>query len=82
MLVTGDDRIAEALRAEVATLGEPTLPRRAEHVVKALVYATLLQPWLYWMPNAIPQLGLGRTPSTPPSSPSSSRIAGSPRSAA
>ena len=61
VLVTGDDRVAGALRAEIATLGGPTLTRRAEHVVKALVYATLLQPRLYWMPNAIPQLGLGRT---------------------
>jgi dTDP-4-amino-4,6-dideoxygalactose transaminase len=61
VLVTGDDRVAEALRAEVATLEGPSTSRRAEHVVKALVYATLLHPRLYWMPNAIPQLGLGRT---------------------
>ena len=61
VLVTSDDRVADALRAEIATLGGPTLARRAEHVAKALVYATLLQPRLYWMPNAIPQLGLGRT---------------------
>ncbi len=61
VLVTNHEGVAEALRAEVASAGAPTLSRRAEHVVKALVYATLLQPRLYWLPNALPQLGLGRT---------------------
>ncbi len=61
VIVTGNDRVADALRQEVATLDSPGLGRRAEHVAKALVYATLLRPRLYWLPNALPQLGLGRT---------------------
>jgi perosamine synthetase len=61
VLVTSDARVQEALAAELATLVEPPMPRRVEHLVKALVYATLLHPRLYWIPNAIPQLGLGRT---------------------
>jgi dTDP-4-amino-4,6-dideoxygalactose transaminase len=61
VLVTSDDRVQDALAAELASLPEPPLPRRAEHLVKALVYATLLHPRVYWIPNAIPQLGLGRT---------------------
>jgi perosamine synthetase len=61
VIVTGHERVADALRQEVATLDGPGLGRRAEHVAKALVYATLLKPRLYWLPNALPQLGLGRT---------------------
>jgi perosamine synthetase len=61
VIVSGDDRVADAVRQEVAALPVPTLGRRAEHVAKALVYATLLRPRLYWLPNALPQLGLGRT---------------------
>lgn len=61
LLVTNVDRVRDALTAEMATLPDPSAGRRAEHVVKALIYATLLHPRVYWIPNAIPQLGLGRT---------------------
>jgi dTDP-4-amino-4,6-dideoxygalactose transaminase len=30
-------------------------------VLKAFVYWAMLRPRLYWIPNAVPQLGLGRT---------------------
>jgi perosamine synthetase len=61
VLVTRSEALAEALAAEVAHLAEPPRARRAEHVLKGLVYAALLHPRLYWIPNAIPQLGLGAT---------------------
>jgi dTDP-4-amino-4,6-dideoxygalactose transaminase len=61
VLVTNVDRVREALAAETAALADPSALRRVEHIVKALVYATLLHPRVYWIPNAIPQLGLGRT---------------------
>ena len=37
----------------------------ARDAVKLLAYAMLLRPWLYGIPNAIPQLQLGATRYTP-----------------
>lgn len=61
ILVTRSDTVRDALEREVAALADPGLTRRVEHVVKTLVYAGLLHPRLYWVPQAIPQLGLGKT---------------------
>lgn len=61
IVVTSSDRVAEALDAELAPLPSPDTTASITAVVKALAYFTFLRPWLYWIPNAIPQLGLGST---------------------
>ena len=61
VVVTNSDSIAEALRAEMAGLSNPGLAESTAGVAKALVYFLMLRPWLYWIPNRIPQLELGKT---------------------
>jgi perosamine synthetase len=59
-IVTGSDEIAVALAQEHA--GLPTSSESgAKALAKALAYSVLLRPWLYWIPNSVPQLGLGTT---------------------
>lgn len=60
-IVTDSDALDAALQARVARLPAPPLPATCAGVVKALMYAALLRPQLYWIPNGIPQLGLGTT---------------------
>lgn len=61
VIVTASDRVAAALTAECEQLPPARLAETGAGVAKALVYAALLRPWLYWIPNAIPQLELGKT---------------------
>jgi len=61
VVLTGSDAIAAAIEQELADLGRPGPGDSVAGIVKVLAYFTLLRPWLYWIPNAIPQLGLGRT---------------------
>ncbi len=61
VLVTHSERLAEALRHDVGQLHRPGTGESLGGVLKALGYATLLRPSVYWIPNRIPQLGLGRT---------------------
>ncbi|MCC7181495.1 MAG: DegT/DnrJ/EryC1/StrS family aminotransferase [Acidobacteria bacterium] len=61
VVVTNSDAVADALNDEGKGLESPQLAESARNVVKAVAYATLLRPWLYWIPQRIPQLGLGKT---------------------
>lgn len=61
VLVTGSDALATVLDEEVRKLPLSSSRASAELVAKALVYFALLRPWLYWIPNSIPQLQLGTT---------------------
>jgi dTDP-4-amino-4,6-dideoxygalactose transaminase len=60
-IVTDDQSIALMLDVEAANL-PPTSPAEVLHALaKLAAYVAFLRPRLYWIPNAIPQLGLGRT---------------------
>lgn len=61
ILITGSDAIAAQLGRELITLPPPPARRTTTHVVQLLVYATLLRPWLYWIPSSLPFLRLGTT---------------------
>lgn len=61
LVVTHSDRIAEALDAELEGLPSPGPGASVAGIVKAAAYFAFLRPWLYWIPNSIPQLGLGTT---------------------
>lgn len=61
VVVTASDDLAAAIRLEMAALPRPGTGSAAIMVAKTLVYAALLRPWLYWIPNRVPQLKLGQT---------------------
>ena len=61
VLVTDDDHLAAAIRAELESLPVTGGRTIAADLVKLLAYVALLRPSLYWIPNGIPQLGLGTT---------------------
>jgi perosamine synthetase len=61
VVVTSSNDVAAALAEECKPLSSPGAVNAAVLAAKALVYSALLRPQLYWMPNRIPQLELGRT---------------------
>ena len=65
LAVTRDPEVAAALDTEARSLETPAASHVARDAVKLLAYAALLRPWLYWIPNSIPQLQLGTTPYLP-----------------
>lgn len=65
LAVTRNADVAEALTTEARALAAPPASHVARDAVKLLAYAVLLRPWLYWIPNGIPQLQLGTTAYTP-----------------
>lgn len=60
-LVTGSSAVAAAIERRMQMLTAPGTAQVARHAVKLAAYVVLLRPGLYWIPNAIPQLGLGTT---------------------
>jgi dTDP-4-amino-4,6-dideoxygalactose transaminase len=61
IVVTSSDAIAGAMAVEMERLPVPGVAHAGTAVAKAVAYAVLLRPWLYGIPNSIPQLGLGKT---------------------
>lgn len=61
ILVTNSDRIAAALGARIEALPGCSASESAVNAVKLLAYAALLHPSRYWLPNALPFVGLGGT---------------------
>jgi dTDP-4-amino-4,6-dideoxygalactose transaminase len=65
LAIANDAETAAALDVEAGALEPPARGTVARDAVKLLAYAALLRPWLYGLPNAIPQLRLGTTRYTP-----------------
>jgi perosamine synthetase len=61
IVVTSSQEIASALDEEIRHLPSPGAQQAAADVMKALAYSLMLRPSLYWIPNRVPQLGLGKT---------------------
>lgn len=61
VVVTHSGEIARAFEQETADLHSPGATEAGMNVAKAIVYSVMLRPWLYWIPNRIPQLSLGKT---------------------
>jgi dTDP-4-amino-4,6-dideoxygalactose transaminase len=61
VLVTSSAPVAAALAEETTRLALPSFGHEAAWYVKLMAYAALLHPRLYWMPNSVPQLQLGKT---------------------
>jgi dTDP-4-amino-4,6-dideoxygalactose transaminase len=60
-VVTNDARIADAVAREAADAPAASTSATAQVLIKLSAYALLLHPRLYWIPNGLPLLGLGRT---------------------
>lgn len=61
IVVTNSDVIAESLRAESLRLPPTSLGHALASAAKVMIYAAFLRPSMYWIPQALPQLGLGLT---------------------
>jgi dTDP-4-amino-4,6-dideoxygalactose transaminase len=61
VVVTDSGEIARALELETIDLPSPGPVATGINVAKAIAYFVMLRPWLYWIPNRIPQLSLGKT---------------------
>jgi perosamine synthetase len=61
VIVTSSDAIADAIRREWHVLDEPSLFEVAKDFVRVVVMAAFIRPRLYWIPAALPFLGLGET---------------------
>ena len=61
VLLTNSDQVAEAIARQVRMLPKCRMGESASHLAKLLVYAALLHPRAYWLPNSLPFLGLGTT---------------------
>ena len=61
VVVTNDDALAASFERECEGVKAPGAGEAWAQVAKALAYSVFLHPSLYWIPNRIPLLGLGRT---------------------
>jgi perosamine synthetase len=61
IIVTSSDRIADAITLEYSRLGAPSLANDLVELVRLVFMTTFIRPRLYWIPAALPFLGLGRT---------------------
>lgn len=60
VVVCRDGELAQRLEHAFASFPPPSPILTAIESMKLLLYATLLRPWLYWIPNSL--LALGETP--------------------
>jgi len=61
ILLTDDDRLAGAIRREIALLPGYSLAGQLRLLLSALALKLLGAPWLYWLPQSLPWLHLGET---------------------
>lgn len=61
LIGTNSVQVAASLRMVASRLSPPGPTAAAVHGLKALAYAVLLKPRMYWLPERIPMLGLGHT---------------------
>jgi dTDP-4-amino-4,6-dideoxygalactose transaminase len=55
------DELATAVERQVGKLRPPRFGSRVEQWAKVAAYAGVLRPSMYWLPDSLPGLGLGRT---------------------
>lgn len=61
VLVTNSESVADAIAKQIRLLPPCAMAESAAHLAKLVVYAALLHPRGYWLPNSLPFLGLGTT---------------------
>jgi dTDP-4-amino-4,6-dideoxygalactose transaminase len=61
ILLTDNDQIAARIQEDMRNLDRLDLSSEIEVLIKMTLYSWFLKPELYWLPNMIPFLGLGKT---------------------
>jgi len=61
MVVTNSSPIAAAIARCLGAVGAPSLRQQIAEMVNTILMIVFIRPWLYWIPAAVPTLGLGRT---------------------
>lgn len=61
VIVTNCDQIAEAVREELKSLPRPRNGSTVRLLAEMMFYSAFLRPQLYWIPNSLPFLELGKT---------------------
>ncbi len=61
IIVTSSGPIAKAIADYYRRLSVPSFGDQALDFIQILLMAIFVRPWLYWVPAAMPFLGLGRT---------------------
>jgi dTDP-4-amino-4,6-dideoxygalactose transaminase len=60
-IFTNNDKIAEHIEKNVRELPSPGSINELRILVEFVFYAVMMRPWLYWIPDRLPFLGLGKT---------------------
>ena len=61
VLLTQSEKIAEAVKAVIREMPEPSLMQRLRNLATMVAMKLLIHPRLYWLPAGLPFLGLGET---------------------
>jgi len=61
ILLTNDDKIADSIKEEMLNMRKCSYGCEMNSLILITLYSFLLKPWLYWIPDMIPFLGLGKT---------------------
>jgi len=60
-IVTNDDKIAACINSNIRGLLSMGVFKELIVLGEFIFYATMMRPWLYWIPDRLPFLGLGKT---------------------
>lgn len=61
ILLTNDDKIADSIKDDILNMRKCSYSCEMNSLILIIVYSLLLKPWLYWIPDMMPFLGLGKT---------------------
>lgn len=60
-IVTDNDKIAEYIEKNIRAFPSPGNIVEYRILAEFLFYALMMRPWLYWIPDRLPFLGIGKT---------------------
>lgn len=60
-IVTNDKEIAGRVEKNILELNPPGITAELRILFEFIFYAIMMRPWLYWIPDRLPFLGLGKT---------------------
>jgi dTDP-4-amino-4,6-dideoxygalactose transaminase len=61
VIITSSPEIASAIGRLYTRIAPPSLAEQLKDLLDLIAMAVFIRPWLYWIPAALPFLGLGRT---------------------
>jgi perosamine synthetase len=60
-IVTNNDKIAESIEKQISELRQPGKLTEPIVLAEFIFYSIMMRPWLYWIPDSLPFLELGKT---------------------